>query len=69
MKHRKPIKIKIEYINEKLSKKPQIVIGDLVGHSKKNKKTIKIKRKVAHENFIQTFNLANYKQLKDLCII
>jgi len=69
MKQRKSIKIKIEYINEKLSKKPQIIIGDLIGHSKKLRKTIKIKRKVAHENFIQTFNMSNHKQFKSFYTI
>jgi hypothetical protein len=69
MKQKKAIKVKIEYINEKLSKKPQFILGELIGHPKKLEKKIKIKRKVAHENFVQTFNLTNQKQIKSLSTV
>jgi hypothetical protein len=69
MKKKKLVKIKLEYINEKLSKKPQIIIGEIIGHEKKLTRKIKIKRKIAHEFVIQTFNLKNFKQIKNLSII
>lgn len=69
MKLKKLIRVKFEYINEKISKKPQIIFGELVGHPKKLNKKIKIKRKVAHEIFIQTFNLYNSKKIGKLTVI
>jgi hypothetical protein len=69
MRRKKIFKVKIVYINEKLSKKPQIITAEVKGHPKNLQKKITVQRKVAHENFVQTFNLNNYRQIKELSII
>lgn len=61
-------KIKLEYINEKISKKPQIIIGELLRPKKSLKKNVKIIRKIAYEKFIHIFPLYNMKKVANISI-
>lgn len=58
--------VKLIYINEKLSKAPIVIQGLLNKVHHKSKKSIKVYRKVSHENIIQTFNLKNTKKVKNV---
>lgn len=65
MKKNKIKKVKIMYLNSKISKKPQIILGTLL--KEKNKcNYIKILRKVSYENLIQTFYVNNKDYIKNI---
>lgn len=57
---------KLTYINEKISKTPIQIQGLLNSIQHKNKKTVKLYRKVSHETVIQTFNLLNTEKIKNV---
>lgn len=58
--------VKLTYINEKLSKIPMQIQGVLDSVQHKNKKSVRLYRRISNETVIQTFNLLNTEKIKNV---